>query len=119
MPALPKRAKLPALTEKHVTEAVIGWLRAHNWLCVRLQSGLVDLPGARKMRVGTPGLPDWACFKGSRYCFIELKRPGKTLSSDQKIWFALAQKNKINCLWADGLGSFLAKWEIEPCSVER
>jgi hypothetical protein len=112
-------AKLPALTEKQVTEAVIGWLRVKGWMCVRLQSGLMDLPGNRKIRIGIPGLPDWCCFKGSRYFFLEMKRPRKELSEDQKIWFALAERNKINAMWCDGLGNFLAKFEIEPWSVER
>ncbi len=119
MPALPKRTKLPALTEKHVTDQVIGWLRAKGWMCVRQQSGLVNLPGDRKMRVGTPGLPDWCCFKGARYFFLELKRPSKKLSEDQLIWFAMAERNKINAMWCDGLGNFLAKFEIEPWSVEQ
>jgi hypothetical protein len=122
---MPRRAmsapqKLPALTEKMVTEQVIGWLKAKGWLCVRLQSGLVDLPGARKMRVGTPGLPDWCCFKDKRYFFLELKRAGKQLSADQIQWFVeVAGRKKLNAIWCDGLGNFLAKFEVEPWSIER
>jgi hypothetical protein len=108
----------PPVTEKHVTEAVIGWLRAKGWMCVRQQSALLGESG-KKVRIGTPGLPDWVCFKGLRYFFLELKRPGKKLSEDQKIWFALAQREKINAMWCDSFENFMAKFEIESWSVER
>ncbi len=113
MPTLrpPRAPKLPALTEKQVTEQVIGWLKANGWLCVRLQSGLVDLPGKRKMRVGTPGLPDWACFNHDRYFFLELKSPGKVPSIPQEYWMAAARRQGITVIWADGLGRFMAELE--------
>ncbi len=113
MPTLrpPRAPKLPALTEKQVTEQVIGWLKANGWLCVRLQSGLVDLPGNRKMRVGTPGLPDWACFNHDRYFFLELKAPGKFPSQGQLDWMRLAHMKGLTVIWADGLGKFLAHME--------
>jgi hypothetical protein len=118
---MPATVRIPAkraivLTEMHVTEAVIGWLKSKQWLCFRLQSGLVDLPGGRKMRVGTPGLPDWICCKRDKYFFLELKRPGRFLTDDQHIWFNHAHGNHIPCMWADGLGTFLDRFHNEPWS---
>ncbi len=103
--------KLPALTEKQVTEQVIGWLKANGWLCVRLQSGLVDLPGNRKMRVGTPGLPDWICCNHDRYFFLEVKSPIKVPSPIQNEWMNSARRQGITAIWANGLGSLMVQME--------
>jgi hypothetical protein len=102
---------LAHLTEKHVTEQVIGWLKAHRFYCVRLNSGLISTPDGRRLRVGERGLPDWIIIRGLRFFFMELKRPGKTLSPDQENWFAWATREGIPAIWADGLGMFLAKLE--------
>ncbi len=107
----PRAPKLPTLTEKQVTEQVIGWLKVNGWLCVRLQSGLMELPGNRRIRVGTPGLPDWACFNHDRYFFLELKAPGKAPSIAQLDWMRMAHTKGLTVLWADGLGNFLGNME--------
>ena len=116
---MPTKTKLPAITERMVTEAAIGWLRAKGWTCVRLQSGLLGTKDGRKMRVGTPGLPDWFAVKRDKYCFVELKSPGKELSAAQRDWFAQAQRNRINCVWADSLSSLIARFECGAWSVEK
>jgi hypothetical protein len=115
---------LPKLTEKMVTEQVIGWLRSKQWTCERSQSGLFAEKGKRgeqgkKIRIGKKGINDWNCFKGSRYFKLELKAPGKTLSEDQEKYFAECKRGKLCIMWADSLGSFLAKFEIEPWSIEQ
>jgi len=104
------RATLPALTEAQVTEAVIGWLRSRGWRCERVQSGLYDSAKlGKKVRVGIPGIADWNCFKGPRYFKLELKAPGKELSSKQAEYFAACKRDKMNIMFADSFGSFLAK----------
>lgn len=102
---------LAHLTEKHVTEQVIGWLKAHSCYCVRLNSGLISTPDGRRMRIGERGLPDWIILRDKRYFFLELKRPGKTLSPDQESWFEFAKRGGYPAIWADGLGMFLVKLE--------
>ncbi len=118
--ALPKRiAKLPDLTEAQVTEVVIDWLRTNGWRCERVQSGLFKTKDGRTIRIGKRGWSDWNCFKASRYFKLELKRPGKELSKDQVEYFEGCKRDKLNIMWADSFGSFLAKFEVEPWSVER
>ncbi len=100
----------PTESEKQVTQACISWLRLNQWTCIRLQSGLVDLPGNRKMRVGVKGLPDWICVKQSAAFFLELKRPGRKPSIDQEIWMELARERKHRVMWADGYEAFIEKF---------
>lgn len=122
MTATTRRAapSLPKLTEAMITEQVIGWLRSRGWRCERVQSGLYDSAKiGKKVRVGIRGVPDWNCFKGSRYFKLELKAPGRTLSEDQERYFAEAKRDRLNVMWADSLGSFLARFEVEPWSIER
>lgn len=114
----PRKSPLPAVTEAMVTAQVIGWLRVKGWRCERVQSGLFGDSG-KKVRVGIPGISDWNCFKGSRYFKLELKRPGKTLSALQSEYFESCKRDKMNIMWADSFGGFLARFEVEPWSVER
>ena len=100
----------PKLTEADVTRQVIPWLRAKGWTCIRLQSGLVDLPGGRKMRVGTKGLPDWICVQKHTAFFLELKSPKRTPSIDQDIWMELARERGHVVMWADSFESFQEKF---------
>ena len=105
------RVARPKLTEADVTKTVVGWLRANGWTCIRLQSGLVDLPGGRKMRVGTKGLPDWIVVKQTFAVFLELKAPGKKPSIDQEIWMECARQRQHRVMWADGYEVFLDRFE--------
>lgn len=97
------------LTEAQVTQACIQWLRLKGYTCIRLQSGLVNLPGDRKMRVGTPGLPDWVVVNGRNCFFLELKATGKQPNTNQDLWMFLAGERGILCLWADSLEMLQAK----------
>jgi hypothetical protein len=104
------------LTEKQNTETIIGWLRAQGWMCIRHQSGLLVTEKGGRIRVGSPGAPDWICFKESQYFFLELKATGKKLSVDQLLWFGLAEQRNINAIWADGYEVFLARFKAAPWS---
>ncbi len=113
MPTLrpPRAPKLPALTEKQVTSQCVDWLRSQGWLCVRLQSGLMELPGNRRIRIGTPNLPDWVCLNHDRYFLVEMKAPGKVPNAGQEQWIADARRKGLNVFWADGLGRLMLELE--------
>ncbi len=99
------------LTEKMVTEQCIGYLRSQQWVCQRVQSGLMMSMDGRRIRVGSPGALDWNCFKGPRYFQLELKATGRKPSVDQDIYMTLAEDRGMPCLWADSLEMMIAKME--------
>jgi len=102
---------IPELTEKQITEQILGFLRSRSWYCLRIQSGLLPTSdGKRFVRLGQKGVPDFVCFRGREALFVEMKRPGKQLSRDQKAWFDWAECQGIIAIWADGLGMFMAKY---------
>lgn len=105
------KVRAPKISEADVTKTVIDYLRSQHWMCIRHQSGLLVTNDKRRIRVGSPGAPDWIVFKGEKYCFIEMKAPGKVLTTDQLIWFGLASFNKINCIWCDSFQMFMEKWK--------
>lgn len=105
-------SKKLALSERQVTEACIGWLRAKGWYMVRLQSGLVR--GATRgtfMRLGEDGLPDWIAFKGTTYFFLEMKASGKKLGDKQAEWFRFAERSGFPAIWADGLSRLISEYQ--------
>ncbi len=102
-----------SVSEKIVTQSCIQWLKIQGWTCIRLNSGLMQTPDGRRMRVGTPGLPDWIAVRGGRYYFLELKAHGKKLSAAQEEWFTLARINRLNAIWADSLEMLLEKYHEE------
>ena len=69
------------LVEDDVEKACIDLLRLRGYYVVRLQSGLFRTPDGRWVRIGEPGLPDYAVIK--RDFFLEVKRPGGKLSAAQ------------------------------------
>lgn len=107
------------LSEAQVTIQIISWLRLHGWRCERVQSGLFKTKDGRTIRIGKKGWSDWNCFKGPRYFKLEVKKLGKELSGDQLEYFAECKREKMNVMWADSFNSFVARFEIEPWSVER
>ncbi len=102
------------LTEAQVTQQCKEYLQAKGYTCIRLQSGLVNLPGDRKMRVGTPGLPDWVVVKGRNCFFMELKATGKKPNVNQDLWMGLADQRGIACLWVDSLEMLMEKLKCLP-----
>lgn len=95
------------LTENDVEKACLDVLRLHGFYPVRLQSGVLLAPDrlcatcrnkARWIRVGEPGIPDYVMAR----FFLEVKRPGGSLSD--------AQKEKIEQLEKH--------WKLETAVVE-
>lgn len=96
------------LSENDVEKACIDLLRAKGYYVVRLQSGLLKTPDGRWIRVGEPGLPDYACLK--RDFFLEVKAPGKEASPAQiRKAFELVAGYRINVATIDSLES-LTEW---------
>ena len=96
------------LVENDVERACIDLLRARGYYVVRLQSGLFKTPDGRWIRVGEPGLPDYACLKHD--FFMECKRPNAKPSPAQieKV-FQLEAAYKIKVATVDRV-EHLARW---------
>ena len=69
------------LVENDVERACIDLLRVRGYYVVRLQSGLFKTPDGRWIRIGEPGLPDYAVLKHD--FFMECKRPNAKPSPAQ------------------------------------
>jgi hypothetical protein len=107
-----KRFRLTApkikLVEDDVERACIDLLRLRGYYVVRLQSGFFRTPDGRGVRVGEPGLPDYACMK--RDFFLETKRPGAKLSpAQEKKVFELEKGYGIAVATVDRV-EHLARW---------
>jgi hypothetical protein len=107
-----KRFRLTApkikLVEDDVERACIDLLRLRGYYVVRLQSGLFKTPDGRWIRIGEPGLPDYACIK--RDFFLETKRPGAKLSpAQEKKIFELEKVYGIAVATVDGVER-LPRW---------
>ena len=75
------------LSENDVENACLDLLRVRHYYPLRQQSELFKTPeihSSRYIRIGEPGIPDYAIPR----FFVEVKRPGGTLSPAQKekIW---------------------------------
>ena len=106
----PKRVALPPLTEADITRQIKGYMESQGWFAIRLQSGMVrGMTRGTPMRLNANGTPDWLFMKGTRYLFVEMKRPRGKLSQDQEKWFAMADRRGFPAIWADGLGAFIEK----------
>jgi hypothetical protein len=71
------------LSENDVREACLGLLRAHHWWPIRQHVGLFKTRDGRWINIGENGDPDYAVIKAPSF-FLELKRPGGTLSVAQQ-----------------------------------
>jgi hypothetical protein len=76
------------IVEKHVVEACVDYLRLRGYWCIRQHVGLFKTPDNRWIRMGTPGIPDYATIH-ARYpgFLVEFKRPGKDLADGQRTKF--------------------------------
>jgi hypothetical protein len=83
------RLEAPRLSENDIERACLDLLWLRGYYVLRLQSGLFRTPDGRWVRIGEPGLPDYAALH-PRYpaFFLEVKRPGAKLDEHQqrKIW---------------------------------
>jgi len=104
------------LVENDVERACIDLLRLRGYYVVRLQSGLFKTPDGRWIRIGEPGLPDYACLKDD--FFLEVKRPGARPSPAQieKI-FQLEAAYKIKVATVDRV-EHLLRW-LDEYEKER
>jgi hypothetical protein len=83
---MPRRFALtaPRLKENDVERACCDFLRLRGYWVIRQQSGLFKTADGRWIRVGEPGVPDYAALHAVYPGFmLEIKRPGGTLSPDQ------------------------------------
>ena len=95
------------LAENDVERACVDLLRLRGYYVVRLQSGLFRTPDGRWIRIGEPGLPDYACLKND--FFLEVKRPGAKLSEVQvNIIFELEAAHKIAVATVDSVERLIA-----------
>lgn len=104
------------LSEAEVSRQVIDYMHAQHWYCMRLQSGLLQRPGATKSRIRLtePGTADWCCLRpnydGSVECmFIEMKRKGGKLSDVQVSWQASMSQRGFHIKVVDDFSAF-EKW---------
>ena len=88
------------LTERDITRQVCDFMWAHGWRGIRMQSGLMGRPSGGAFRVGEPGMPDWlfvryvhpehatgwVAAQCAEVLWVEVKAPGKWLSSAQVAW---------------------------------
>lgn len=105
--------------EADTTSACVGWLRAHGWRCIRLQSGKLRGVGGRMFTVGEKGLPDWMVLRcstnGMLYgFFLEAKRfKGGVVSKNQTKWQREAKLSGFRTCVANSLESMTAWMHTE------
>lgn len=75
----------PPLRERDVISACLDLLRYKGYFPIRVHSGLFKTLDGRILRMGEPGIPDYACVH-ERYpgFLLETKRPGKVPTPDQE-----------------------------------
>jgi len=92
------------LTEAQVTKQCIDFLIAEGWRCIRLNSGLFQRPGGKvRVRIGEPGMPDYVCFLGDQYFFLEFKGANGRLRENQAKWIRQAVADRLNVTICAGL----------------
>ena len=104
---LNKRGKIE-LSEAQIVQQSIDYLRAHGWLCLRLQSGMFrSMDDRRAVRIGEKGMPDWLVIntrvRPHAICFIEFKTLRGKLSKEQKLWQANIHKMGLKVIVVRGL----------------
>jgi hypothetical protein len=117
-----RKVAAPAISEKHVQQAVIQLLEAEGWLVVRVHVGMFKgwTRGTPiSMNKGKEGFPDLIAVtsvmhtpvppniaKDCRVLFIETKRgKGGKLSHEQEQWAAHLQAQGFEWLMADGVSA--------------
>lgn len=80
------RLTAPIASENDIEAGCITILELHNYWVVRLHAGVFQtLDGRRHVHGVKKGTPDYACLhEFHRNFLLEVKRPGGTLSDDQR-----------------------------------
>lgn len=77
-------------SESSIQRKILEALRVKRVLAWRLNSGKVRV-GAHYVQGSPNGTPDIIVhLGGSKFCFLEVKRPGKKLEPEQMAWFERA-----------------------------
>ena len=106
-----KPKPLLRLSEREVVAQCIGVLRTQGYTCIRLNSGLLQTPDGRRIRIGDTGMPDWIVLRGSEYCLLEIKATGKSLTAEQTAWHADAKRKSLRVAWTNELEGLRHKVE--------
>jgi len=117
--ALLKRVKSIPLSEKAVTEQVIGFLKAKGFTCFRMQSGTVrGLTGGSFIKLNPKGTPDWIAIYGcyrtgyTKTIFLEIKKStGGRVSKDQEAWHADAARKNLAVFVVSDFDAFRKDFE--------
>lgn len=82
----PFRLTPPTISEDDVERGCLDYLRYRGYYVVRLHSGVFrTLDGRRIVRVGEPGIPDYAALHECHPAFfLETKRPRAKLTPQQE-----------------------------------
>ena len=82
-------------TESQIQREIITYLRSQNWLVIRNHTQGLKYTGGRSTNPNK-GMPDLLVVKDSYYLWIEVKKPGGSLSIDQIKWHENARKYGMN-----------------------
>jgi hypothetical protein len=114
----PSARRKPKLAENDVEVALVGFLNAHGWRCIRLLAGTFKSMDGKRYVVGAPtGIPDWLCIRGREFFLLEAKAPGRFVKpgSKQEIWIRQARQEGIPVFVADDYDKFVkAYFEQRP-----
>ena len=107
------------LSEKQVTEQVIGFLKSEGFVCFRMQAGTVrGLTGGSFIKLNPKGTPDWVAISGcyvkgyAKTIFLEMKRSkGGKLSPDQISWHTEAAKDNLAVFVVSDYKEFRKQYE--------
>jgi hypothetical protein len=114
------RLTAPKPSENDIEAGCITILHLHSYYVIRQHCGVFEsLDGRRKIRGAPKGTPDYACMHETHRGFLlEVKRPGGTLSDDQKVMNASIELRYrlpiVVVETVDQLCDFLAKHERSP-----
>jgi len=81
-----------ALSEDRVILRCTAWLKLQGWVCKKIYTGGVPLPGGKLAPNPAKGIPDYICFhpETKRTIWIEFKKSkGGLVSDEQQMWHKL------------------------------
>lgn len=97
-------------TENEVEDEVVTWLRIEGWIVRRNHVGTFYTRDGRPISMGEAGECDWRAVKPGAYLEFEAKATGLTPSDRQREYMAKRKRQRIPCIWADSLASFIEQY---------